>query len=222
MVRHPLTIRKLYHPSLQEWDDQGRATAAVVTGGGMKVVAASLYGFPRGHPRKHCNEVFLSQLFSWASELTMPLLLGGDLNENPHECSALTLVDMWKLHRISDESSTTRSRSGGLSGNALDHIIVNEQMLDLQAHAQVSHEEAISDHFPILGAFSGAHPRFLVAHWPRPPALPSVPVRSAPWVFGGTTFVEWSSCAEKWISDTFGVHVQPKTSYHPFPLCSLL
>ena len=61
MVRHPMTLRKVHHPLLQEWDGQGRAAAAIVTWRGVKIMAASLYGFPRGHAKQHCNEVFLAQ-----------------------------------------------------------------------------------------------------------------------------------------------------------------
>ena len=217
MVREPLAVRRVFHPLLQEWSDQGRAIAAVVSWGRLQVMVLSVYGFPRRHPQQHRNETLLSQCFHWASELSMPLLLGGDLNENPSESTALSLCDMWQLFRVTDESPTTRNRAGGLSANCLDHVLVNTKMLDAGVKARVSHFEAISDHFPVVGSFQAPVFSFMVSHWPRPPSLPSCRIRSPAWNFDGHTFVEWSLAAEHWIARAFDVKVPPKSTVHSEP-----
>ena len=147
----------------------------------------------------------------------MPLLLGGDLNQSPAESSILTLCDLLKLVRVSDDSPTTRSRAGGLSSNVLDHVIVNQKMLDLQAHAKVSRDEAISDRFPILGAFRVPRCDFNVTHWPRPPVIHSHPCAKIEWEGEMRTFVEWSHVVAKWIAKSFQVPVESKSTVHTTP-----
>ena len=217
MVREPLGIRQVFHPLLQEWVDEGRAVAAIISVGRLEVMCLSLYGFPKGHPRQHASEDLLSQCFHWASGVNLPLLLGGDLNSNPDESTSLSLSDMWKLYRITDDSPTTRSRSGGLSSNSLDHVLANCKMLDANVTARVSHFEAVSDHFPVVGSFRAPEIAFMVTHWPRVPRLPSLPCAQPEWAFAGSTFVEWSICAERWVSEAFAVKVPPKLLVHSAP-----
>ena len=90
-----------------------------------------MYGFAKSHEQRHTNETFLAQVLHWASGLSQPVLLGGDLNETVLSSSVLSFLDQWRFVRLNSDKSTTKGKvHAHAQGLPIDHAIVNMKMRD--------------------------------------------------------------------------------------------
>ena len=210
LVKAPLMIKKLHPPSLQGWRDKGRLVCARVILPTSSMVLICLYGYAWGHPLHNTNEILISDTLYWASGLKCAVLVGGDLNESEHGCSALALARQWGFFHLSGESVTTRGRGALCSkGEPLDHLLGNHIALDMGVTAWVDQERWLSDHFPICAHIRAPNPPPLVWAWPRPMKISGPPVKKIGWDAQPTTIAEWSVCAKKWLAESYEIPVNP-------------
>ena len=211
MSRAHIPIRPMKAPLLDRWVSLGRALAVQAVFDSLPVVICVVYGFSKSHPEHHLNEILCAELMYWLSGLRQPVLLGGDFDESPRTATALALAPTWGLFHLTGEAPTTRGRSSHLaSSEPLDHVFANGHMLDCRVHGAPDPTFWISDHLPLVGSFRAHCSSFQTLHWPKPSDLSGGRIPNPEWVFRGTTYAEWCSAAEKWISEAFGVAISPK------------
>ena len=86
LANSALSIRPLSPPLLQKWHDIGRTVVAPLILSSGQIALVCVFGLPKAHLEVlECstNETMLAEVFHWASSLSCPVFIGGDLNETP-------------------------------------------------------------------------------------------------------------------------------------------
>ena len=156
-------------------------------------------------PLRDTNEAMLCQLGRWIARLTVPSLLGGDINVQPGRSEFLSLLHTHDLWRVNDDKPTTMTKQGQIGDNMpVDHLIINARALDLGVSVSPRYDICVSDHFPLVGDLSLTslmHPRLW--KWPALMKTDGNPKTSIPWSFAGTTYTEWADYATSWIAESY-------------------
>ena len=87
-------------------------------------IVVSVYAYPRGNPNRSANEDMLTDLFSWAATLTLPILIGGDMNDTVDSSPPLAPAFRSGLFPLSPTTlSTTKTKDVGKPGNERMHVL---------------------------------------------------------------------------------------------------
>ena len=212
LSRLPFSLRRLHPAPLHKWNSMGRILVGEAYIGSISVVLVGIYAFAPSHPDFATNDELCVDVCAWAGAQKCCLMVAGDFNAGPTTCGALASCREFGLHRISPEKPTTCGRAHDLAKHhAIDHVLVNEQLLQFSVSCDVDYGVTISDHYPLLSAFS--LPGAAWPSWVSPPSPPrSFPPRvaSPPFPSFVSSFQEWSELARKWIRRAHGVSVPPK------------
>ena len=79
--------------------------------------------------------------------------------------------------------------------------------------AWVRYDVWISDHYPVCGQFFLPSNSFLIAMWPKPPKELTELTSHVEWECEANTYEEWSATAQKWLSKSYGIAIQPKGAF---------
>ena len=113
LVRSPLALGRVRSRETARWESIGRCMPAYIISGAQRLLICAVYGLAPSHPMRSTNEAMLCQLFRWIAGLTVPALLGGDLNVQHGHSEALGLLDSHNLWRVSPDLPTTTTKQRG-------------------------------------------------------------------------------------------------------------
>ena len=93
----------------------------------------------------------------------------------------------------------------------IDHILANDLLMTKAPLASVLYDHLISDHFPVQIRLLASDFDVDVWSWPRKGSrLPMQPLHYLPFAEGGSTLVQWSERARKWLEQSYDAPVPPK------------
>ena len=119
------------------------------------LLAVSVYGYPPSHCDSGKNEDLLGDIFMSLKDLTLPIVVAGDLNTTCMQSETLSRIESLGSVRISSDASTTMTKVGcGKKGPPIDHVLANMRMRDLVTKVRVNASLVISDHFPICPVYA--------------------------------------------------------------------
>ena len=174
------------------------------------MTVASCYGFPVSHEHRRLNEAFLKDVLSYMGKLNSLAVVIGDLNDHPCSSPVLASATILDMHRITDDTPTTFSKSGTVSARQpLDHCLVNRQALQIGIRVKIDPTLILSDHLPILLEFARPAFRFLSVSWSSPPSLKPKQYNPA-WTCTPCDFWQWQEQARMWIQQAHQQPIQPK------------
>ena len=212
-TRLPYTVRKIHPVSLHSWEANGRMLIGeILLGSFSSFVLVGIYGYAPSHPEVSTNDELLADAFAWAGAQKCCTLVTGDLNTTTTQSMPLASCREFGLHRISPNKPTTGGRNNPTAKTqAIDHMLVNESLLQHMLACDVDYTVAISDHYPLVSTFSFPLSSFLSWLPPRPPPSSFPPASAFPsFPSFVPTFEEWSQCARKWIMKAHGTYIPPK------------
>ena len=214
VARPPWKVRPYMLPALRKWTQMSRMVVARAAHPCHNLVLLCVYGFPESHPNRSMNEEMLIEAFATMASLTMPAILGGDLNTIHGESLAMVLAEALGILCVSPiDKPTTKSREGDPSSSKpLDYVFANYQAKDLIANTRVNYAISLSDHYPIEVKLSVVKPCFVRVRWPKRSTLPieKTGAYEFPWLPEEVGFANWQKLATKWLATTFGVKISKK------------
>ena len=155
--------------------ERWRVAARVVVGrvlgaNGDCVLAVSVYGYPASHVDVGKNEDLLQDVFASMADLTLPVLIAGDMNTTCEHSEALSRAEMFGFVKMSDKKSSTMTKRGIASRSMpIDHVYVNMKMRDLVQRVWANQAIVMSDHYPICMRFVSHHLGEPIVRWPCKP-----------------------------------------------------
>ena len=180
-TRLPYTVRKLHPAPLHQWETNGRVLIGEVLLGNFSFVLVGIYGYAPSHPEVSTNDELLTHAFAWAGAQTCCTLVTGDLNATTTQSMPLASCREFGLHRVSPNKPTTGGRSAPTAKTlAIDHVLVNEPLLQYVLHCDVDYAVALSDHYPLVSTLAVPSSSFLSWLPPRSPPPSFPPASSSP------------------------------------------
>ena len=137
-------------PLLEKWRLAARLVVGRVMGAnGDSMICVSVYGYPPSRCDVGKNEDLLKDIFMSLKDLTLPIVVAGDLNTTCMQSETLSRIESLGFVRISNDTSTTMNKVGrAKKGDPIDHVVVNMRMRDLVTRVRVNASLVISDHYP--------------------------------------------------------------------------
>ena len=165
-------------------------------------------GFPQSHPCRNMKEEMLIDVIASMATLTVPTIMGGDLNTVHDESPAMVLAEALGKECVSPrEKPTTKSRDGGLSTlKPIDHVFANYQAMDMVQASRVNYAVALSDYYPIEIKLRVPKSVFTKVRRPRKITLlwTNKASHTFPWLPECVEFSAWQRLATRWLSATYG------------------
>ena len=171
IAKSPWTVRLEKIPILEKWRIAARLVVGRVMGAhGDSIMCVSVYGYPPSHCDFGKNEDLFRDIFMSMKDLTLPVVVAGDLNTTCMQSETLSRIESLGFVRISNDASTTMTKVGcAKKGDPIDHVVVNLRMRDLVTKVRVNRSLVISDHYPLCVKLVTRPLGQPVVRWPSKP-----------------------------------------------------